>query len=305
MGESSQIDRLAARQHGVFNRRQARDAGFDHNAVGRRLDNGTWLKLDHSVYCVASAKPTWMRQLWAAFLSRPRALIGGRSAAALHGLEGFGPGRPVIVVPGSANARSNLARVIRAEYFDQIETVRIGGLPVTSVEETIVTLASDLTVGKMEKVLDEAILSGTLRVEVIQPIIERELGRRRKGIVSLRDLVEERAPWAPSVDSTYLEALLEKLLAGAPIPQWEREHPFTIGGVSSRVDVYVRLWSLVIEADGRAWHARVAAYETDRARDNALAAQGIQVIRLTYKMLTEDSEGCLATILQTGRVRSA
>jgi very-short-patch-repair endonuclease len=75
--------------------------------------------------------------------------------------------------------------------------------------------------------------------------------------------------------------------------------------VPSRVDVYVEAWRLVIEADGRNWHARVEAFETDRHRDNQLALQGIQVIRLTYRMIKEDPQGCLETIRGVGRVRSA
>ena len=72
-----------------------------------------------------------------------------------------------------------------------------------------------------------------------------------------------------------------------------------------RVDVYIPGWRLVIEADGRNWHARVEDFEEDRRRDNELAMKGIQVIRLTYRMLKSDLEGCLDTIRTIGRVRSA
>jgi very-short-patch-repair endonuclease len=40
-------------------------------------------------------------------------------------------------------------------------------------------------------------------------------------------------------------------------------------------------WNLVIEADGRHWHARVEDFEEDRRRDNELATRGIQVLRFT------------------------
>ena len=40
-------------------------------------------------------------------------------------------------------------------------------------------------------------------------------------------------------------------------------------------------WNLVIEADGRNWHARVEDFEEDRRRDNELATRGIQVLRFT------------------------
>ena len=40
----------------------------------------------------------------AAVLGERSAVVGGRSAAALHGLAGFRPGHPEIVVPPGANA---------------------------------------------------------------------------------------------------------------------------------------------------------------------------------------------------------
>jgi very-short-patch-repair endonuclease len=46
-------------------------------------------------------------------------------------------------------------------------------------------------------------------------------------------------------------------------------------------------------------------FEEDRRRDNELAKHGIQVIRLTYRMLKTDPEGCLEIIRAVGRVRSA
>lgn len=64
-------------------------------------------------------------------------------------------------------------------------------------------------------------------------------------------------------------------------------------------------WNLVIEADGRNWHARVEDFEEDRRRDNELATRGVQVLRFTYRMLKADPGGCLVTMRAVGLVRSA
>ncbi len=39
---------------------------------------------------------------------------------------------------------------------------------------------------------------------------------------------------------------------------------------------------VVFEADGRRWHARLAAMERDRRRDLLAAAHGYLVVRLTW-----------------------
>jgi very-short-patch-repair endonuclease len=305
MGDSRQIDRLASRQHGVFSGSQLREAGFDKHAVARRLASGEWRQFDYRVFGLSSAAPTWERQLWIALLSRPRAVLGGRSAAHLLGFPGFSRSRPVIVVPGSANARSQIAKVIRSEHFDELEVERVRGFPVTSAAETLLTLVGEMSAIRFEQLLDELLLSGKLKLERLERVAKRESGRRRRGITLLRALLEDRLSDASSHDASYLERLLERLLRKLEIPKWLREYPFSLDGRENRVDVYVPLWRLVIEADGRNWHARVRDFEEDRRRDNELAARGIQVIRLTYRMLKFDPEGCRQTILAVGRVRSA
>jgi hypothetical protein len=305
MGDLRKIDRFASRQHGVFSGAQARSAGYDKHGVARKLASGEWIQLDFRVFALASAAATWERQLWVALLSRPDAVIGGRAAAHLHGFRGFSRAKPVIVVPGSSNARSQIAKVVRAEHFSELELVHIRGFPVTSVAETVMTLAGEVPAGRFESLLDDLLFAGRVDLMTLTGILEREERRRRRGIVLLRNLVDERGEEAPSKGASYLERMLERLLSGAGLPPRSREHPFLIRGGPSRVDVYVEAWRLVIEADGRNWHARVEAFETDRHRDNQLALQGIQVIRLTYRMIKEDPQGCLETIRGVGRVRSA
>jgi len=305
MGDGRQLDRYAAKQHGVFSASQARIAGYDKHSVARKLASGDWRQHDYRVFGLSSAPSTWERQLWVAVLSRPQAIVGGLSAANLHAIRGFVASRPVIVVPGSANARSKIARVIRSEYFDEIETTRVQGFTVTSMAETLLTIASDVSPRRFEQTLDDLLLAGRAEVSELQRIVEREGGRRRKGIVMLRELVDDRSPAAPTRDASYLERMLERILRKSDLPSWYREHPFSISGRASRVDVFVPEWNLVIEADGRNWHARVEDFEVDRRRDNELATRGIQVLRFTYRMLKTDPEGCLATIRSVGLVRSA
>lgn len=305
MGDPRHIDRVASRQYGAFNTCQVRKAGFDKYAVRRRVQSGEWLELDANVYCLASSPPRWERRLAALVLSRPRAIVADAAAAHLHGLRGFGPGRPTILVPSTSNTRSRLGKVMRAQLFDEIVTVRVSGFQVTTVAETLLHLARGLEPTRFGDVFDDALLSRQLELTAFEPILRREEGRRTKGLNLIRGLVEDRSPSAPSTNASYLEAMLERLLGRVPIPDWVREHPFAIGDHAARVDVFVPDWRLVIEVDGRSWHMRKTDFDADRRRDNGLAAQGIQVLRFSFHMLKDDPDGCVANILAVGRVRSA
>lgn len=303
MGERGLVDEYASRQYGVFNRKQAREAGFDRFAVRRRIESGEWLRLCPNVYCLASAPPRWERQLAAAVLSRPRAYVGGVSAAYLLGLRGFAKGRPTVVVPAGANARLTIGEVIRSRHFDSIETVSISGFVTTSTAETLMALARQLDPRRLELSLEDALLTRKVTPGELKRVLGREQGAPWARV--LGDLVLEHSADAPSPDSSYIEAILERLLAQADVPSWSREFPFSIRGQPARVDVFVPEWDLVIEADGRNWHARRSDFEKDRRRDNELAAMGIQVIRLTYSMLTKEPGSCMRTVNKAGLHRSA
>lgn len=303
MPDRNQIDVYASRQYGVFNRRQIRESGYDRSAVQRRVRSGEWIRLCPNVFCLASSPPKWERKLAALVLSRPRAYVAGSSAAVLLGIRGFRRGRPAVVVPETGNARSTIGRVIRSRHFDLLATVPIAGFTVTSAAETLMMLARDLSAADLEAALEDALLASRVTLDELGPVLEREAGSPGAG--TMTRLVRDHAPDAPTPDSTYLEALLERLLHQAELSDWAREFPFSIRGTRARVDVYIPDWRLVVEADGRAWHGRMRDQEADRRRDAGLAAQGIQVIRLTYRMLTEDTEACLEAVVGAGRHRSA
>lgn len=297
------IDVYASRQYGVFNRRQIREAGYDRSAVQRRISSGEWVRLCPNVFCVASAPPKWERQMAAAVLSRPRALVGGTSAAYLLSLRGSRKGRPTIIVPEGANTRLSIGRVIRSKHFDSLSTETIAGFTVTSMAETLMTLARDLPISDLEAALEDALLAGRVDIQELRAVLAREAGSPWAGVMSR--LVLDHSADAPTPDSSYLEALLERLLAKTELPPTLREFSFSIRGTPARVDVYIPDWQMVIEADGRAWHGRLRDQEADHRRDAGLAARGIQVIRLTYRMITDDPDECLSMILAAGAHRSA
>lgn len=303
MGDRSTLDRYASHQYGVFNKKQLRAAGYDRFAVARRVESGQWIRLCPNVFCLASAPPRWERQLAAAVLSRPDALVAGRSAAYLLDFRGFRQGTPTVVVPAGANSRLTIGRVMRSKHFDAIARVQVAGFNVTSAAETMLALARELSRPEMANTLEDALLARRVKLEDFAAVLAREEGSPGAGV--LAELVLEHSPDAPQPDSTYLEALLERLLRQGDLPLWIREFPFSIRGAPARVDVFIPDWNLVIEADGRAWHGRFVDQEADKRRDAELAARGIQVIRLTYSMLTEEPERCLHQIMAAGTHRSA
>jgi very-short-patch-repair endonuclease len=212
---------------------------------------------------------------------------------------------PTILVPRASNTRSSIARIFETDQFNRIAITNIDGFPVTTMPETLLVLARDTDAKVLAGVFDEGVITGKLDLKAMSRTIDREAGRRTPGTPLLRRLTSSRLPSAPTQPSSYLEALLEMILHDPRLPAWTREYEFSLDGVPSRVDVYVPSAKVVIEADGRNWHMRWENFETDRRRDNALAARGIQVLRFTYEMLTSEPQRCLEQAIATCRIRAA
>jgi very-short-patch-repair endonuclease len=298
------IDRLARRQHGVFTRRQAEAAGHGEASIRHRLETGRWLGLTPGVYAVASAPATWERQLSAALLSRPGSLAAGASAAYLWNFRGFRPGRPVIMTPASSNARLSIGKVVRVADFNEVSATTQRTFQVTTVAETLWTLAKTLSPADLENLVDQQIAMGHTTVDDLVSILDRVEPSRQRGLVNFRRAVRLAHPESESTAATILEVMLYRLLDQPGIPSVTRQQPLLLDH-PSRVDALIPDWSLVVEADGRNWHTRQADFQRDRDRDNHLASLGFLVVRFTYQDLAVRFDHCLQTLIATGRHRRA
>lgn len=297
------VDEYASRQYGTFSHRQVEKAGFSSRMILTRIENGAWLRLAPAVYVLASAPPKWERQMAAALLTRSGSIVAGRSAAHLHGFDGFGPGRPVIMIGPGGNARSPLATVIRSQRFDRVGRRRLRGFEVSDEAETVMTLAAELDILRLETLIDSLLARKTCSVDELAFVVTENRGAR--GVARLRPIVAHRRADAYQPPTTELERLLYRILDDPRLPPHTRQMPMAFQRVDATVDAYIEAWRLIVEGDGRRWHTRRADHDRDRLRDNEAVAHGIAVLRFTYEMLRDSPGMVVDTLLRTGRVRSA
>lgn len=301
METDRRIDEYASRQYGVFSRHQAELAGLSPRMINTRVQNGAWIRLAPSVYALASAAPKWERQMAAALLTREGSIVAGRAAAFLHELDGFGPSRPVIMVGPDGNARSPLARVIRSQRFADVGRVRKRGFVVTDEAETVLTLAGDIGIDRLEAVVDFALARRSCSIERFSRVLSQNGGAR--GVAGLRRIVGYRRADAYQPPTSELERLLYRILDDPRLPPHTRQMPISFQMIDATVDAYVPTWRLIVEGDGRRWHTRRADQERDQIRDNEAVAHGYAVLRFGYEILRDHPERVVDTLLRTGRVR--
>ncbi len=296
------IAAAARRQHGVWTRTQALIAGATPSMIRTRLHNGRWLRLDTAVYAERSSLPTWHRSVMAAVLAEPWAVASHGSAAVLHGLVDFRRGRPQITVRPDANARGRIAFAHRGV---DVETTWVDQIPVSTLAQTFIDLAPIASQARLQNALSAKADRHRAALDAVRDRYCALSPRGGRDLRRLRAVLDTfGAGDLPPISA--LEAKLRAVLTAPALPPvvWEAPFPGRRPG-TQRVDALLPLWSLIVEADGRAWHTRLEDFETDRRRDAEAAAAGLLTLRFTWHQLTSSPDWVRSIVVDTGSHRAA
>ncbi|MGH9086281.1 MAG: hypothetical protein ACRDYW_12590 [Acidimicrobiales bacterium] len=296
------IARLSRRQHGVWSRRQALEEGMTPRMIHSRLQRGLWVPQDTAVFGHIAAEASWPRSVLAAVLAEPVAIATHRTAAVLHGLHGFRPGRPEITVPPGANARGRLAIVHRGV---DVESTVVERIPVGTPAQTFVDLSQTCKERRVHEALERWVLDRPDDLDAVRDRYCTLAPRGGRNLRRLRRMLESFGAELLPTESE-LELHLHRAMDWPSIPPVEWQSPFP-GRVpdGSRVDGLIRDWSVVVEGDGRAWHARTADFERDRRRDAEAAAAGLVTLRFTWRQLVHEVAWVRDVTIATGSHRAA
>lgn len=297
------IAELARAQHGALSRDQLLDRELSPRQIDHRLETDRLIDLGHSVYAIPSAPPTPLRQYKAAELAIPGACICALAGSVLHNLGAVRSAKPEIAVHPSANHRCNFARVHRRR---DVEVTRVRGIRVTTVAQTLVDITRRIRLDDLEACWTSALIRNRTSLEKLTDrVVQAETQRLpHRGLA--RAVLDSLVTGAGLAESE-LEVLLLRLLADAtdlPTLTPQLPLPFWAGG-RGRADVGIPEWRLLVEVDGRSWHARLRDFDADRERDNLAVANGWVVLRFTALHLRQDPKRVLELIIRTGRNRAA
>ena len=156
MTSDQRIARIAARQHGLFTNPQALAAGLSATAIADRLRAGRLHRLEPQVYRIAGAPDSWHQRLMAACLAE-NGVASHRAAASLFDLDGFPP-RVVEVTVHRWERRVNCSLRVH-ESTDLADTHRSErrGIPVTTIERTLIDLGAVVPRIRVEHAFDDAL----------------------------------------------------------------------------------------------------------------------------------------------------
>lgn len=213
----------------------------------------------------------------------PKCVVTGNTAWQL--LTGKTPTQPFsIALPSTAEVPKWVRRVRRAiphEWIINTDQVRLSNPVYVAVEA-----AANDGGEKLFTVLRQ----GMATVDDLLPTLHLFRGTKGNGV--RRAITHQclRKPWS------FAELQLQQLLLAHDLDGWVANHPFIVGGKVYIPDLYFRGAGLVVEFDSWEFHGSRSAFESDRHKQNKLTQCGLRIVRITWRMLTEDPESVVSTI---------
>jgi very-short-patch-repair endonuclease len=296
VGLDRELAALAARQHGVVSLTQLRELGLSERGAQSRAERGALHRVHRGVYAVGHRLLTSDGARMAAVLAcGPGAVLSHRSAAAAWGLRPSSRACAEVTTThrGRGGRPGIEVRHVRSLVFADVDELR--GVPITAVARTLVDLAGVLSADALERAVHEAEVLRFLDAAAVRDAADRAPNRRGSG--RLRAALEAGDP---GDTRSRLEERFLALCRCGRLPRPRLNVHVALFDRLIEVDALWRPERLVVELDGRAAHRTARAFEADRRRDAALAAEGYVVLRLTWKRLAQEPDAVvreLRTIL--------
>ncbi|HYF46031.1 MAG TPA: DUF559 domain-containing protein [Acidimicrobiales bacterium] len=293
------VTELAARQLGIFARFQLLALGIPSNLTDRRLKSGQWLRRAPGVYELPGHASSWPQDLWVAYLAAgEHAWVSHEAAAVCHDAPGYPHGPLTLTVPHPAHQRVDGAVVHQSRKVPPHHATMLYGRRTTTFARTVVDLAATASRARLDAVYEHGLLTGRVTHARMAATFTELYHPTRRGMSTLGVILDERGPGHVPAASE-----LERRLFGVcdlvglrPVRQFPLPGRQSIRGC---VDAALVEAKLILEADGRRWHTRVADFRRDRERDKSAARDGWQTLRFCYEELREDPLGEARGIRET------
>lgn len=267
---SPDLLRLATHQSGVLSAEQALGHGLSRASLKRLVDQGAWRRLTRGVFHLGVGEPTWTAQVWAGTLvGGDRSRVGFTAAGHLWGIVPEPPSTLTVLVPHEAVLRDQPPWVFRRERPRVRQVQSPGGPPRTTLEDTVIDLASEATPRELVEVVTNAIQSRRTTARRVLACADR-----RARLPHRADLIELLADVAEGAESPLELRYLRDVQRRHQLPPALRQDR------SSRRravrDLRYEKYALLIELDGR---THVPGRFRDMRRDNGALLDGEVTLR--------------------------
>jgi len=291
------VAEVATAQGGVVSLDQLSGEGVSPKVAQDRGRGGSYHRIHRGVYTVGHRSISRATHLRAALLACGEgAVISHATAASFHGLWDKWPHLIDVTVPVEAGRKLKGIRCRRCRYPEPEEIEVCGGVAVTTVARTLVDLAGIVKLPALRKLVGRAAILKRLDLQAVDVAIYHAKGRRGLKALELA-LVPYRTKdgEAPDVRSDF-ETLVLPELVNMGLPRPDCNAWLHIEGERFLVDFLWAQKRVIVETDGRETHETPDAFQSDRRRDQFLAAAGYRVLRVTWNQMRSERRGILERV---------
>lgn len=278
----------AGRLVGIAHIRDLVANGVSQRTIASRVRNGVWWRpLPRVVALTASRSLTIEQRRVAALLWLPDcAVLSHGDAADLWGVRRpAGDGRVHATVDRGHTPREQRGYAVhRVESLGEPDRAQRSGLPVTSLDRTVVDL-HDVLPARADR---QALVAHVFQTR-------RTTAARLLGVVSRVPKLHRRDELLESIDlaaggaHSVGEAEAVEWLVAAGFPAPERQFPTLVAGRLRYLDAADPVLRIAYEIDGL-HHGELAQRDADNERDLQLAAEFWETVRLTTFRIRRDPE---------------
>lgn len=299
MSETQALKRMRW-QHGLVTRAQALAAGMTDKQIRGRVKTGHWVRVAHGVYRHSSARSTLHSRLLAVCLAHG-ALASHRSAAALHGIDGFRLDRIEVVVPHGRGRPISGATLHQSTQMDLAEPVDCDGIPTTGLGRTLLDVSAVVSRQRLDQAIDSVLRDERMCTTDLYRVLASHARRGRDGCAAFRDSLEDRhgeviplSIWSRMVSDLLVDSGLER-------PAMEHRVHGSNGALIAQVDLAYPDCRVAIELDSRRWHLNRESFDKDPQRRNRLTVAGWTVLNFTWSHYVGDPRGLCSTVKEAYR----
>jgi alkylated DNA nucleotide flippase Atl1 len=292
----------ASNTYGVFSVELPSEFGISRRQIDTLIANGIVERLSERALRFTSAPQTWPHRVYAACAALgPGAVAGYRSAAALHGLDGY-PRQPVpieVLVPRSQRNRTvgdhDVVVGSTNRLRDSDRTV-IRGIPVATAEWTLARLGRMSKRDRVEGALDQAEHVERVSRESVSGTLTAIRGRGVAGVGKLSGILEFRDRMQ-RLPIGVLGRRMSRILVAAGLPAPELEYPVRKpDGSLLYLDAAYPTAFVGLEGDGATAHLGRRKRSEDHRRQNTLELSAFTVLRFTYEQVTYEPDYLVETV---------
>lgn len=286
------VAKIAASQDNLVTLSDVLRVGGSKDTANARVGRKQWQRPQRGVYFHGAAAPNWIQTVRAAILYVVGAVASHRTAGSLLGLDVEPVGVELTMTQADRPAPKGVHVYRSRRALTRVR--RVEGIPVTSVERTLIDLAAVLEMEPLERAVESALLQRKTTEERIYVSLVREGGRGVRGSTKLWRLMHDRPLGRPA--RNVFEIRTTHLLRQGGLTGFVRNYPVVVDAETFELDNAFVDQMVAVETDGAAFHSTRTQRDNDARRQRKLEAAGWTFRRVPYKETIIGHERLIADI---------